>query len=83
MVQALNNGTVDAFATGSLALHKDLKTLCKFGSDPFYIIAKEGNTAVLNQVDQALEKIKSLNPYFESDLYAKYYSTSASSTNRF
>lgn len=80
MLEALKSGEVDAIATGSLALHKDLKTLCKFGSDPFYIITKTGNSAVLNGVNQALDNIKSLNPYFESDLYAKYYSTSASTT---
>ena len=80
MLAALKNGEVDAIATGSLALHKDLKTLCKFGSDPFYIITKSGNSGVLNGVNEALDNIKSLNPYFESDLYAKYYSTSASTT---
>lgn len=80
MLEALKNGDVDAIATGSLALHKDLKTLCKFGSDPFYIITNSGNTAVLNGVNEALENIKSLNPYFENELYAKYYSTSASTT---
>lgn len=80
MLQALKKGSVDAFATGSLALHKDLKTLCKFGSDPFYIVAKEGNSSILNPLNRALETIKSHNPYFESDLYSKYYSTSASTT---
>ncbi|MDD3569522.1 MAG: transporter substrate-binding domain-containing protein [Lachnospiraceae bacterium] len=80
MLAALKKGDVDAIATGSLALHKDLKTLCKFGSDPFYIITNNGNTAVLSEVNNALDNIKSLNPYFESDLYAKYYSTSASTT---
>lgn len=80
MMTAMENGEVDAIATGSLALHKDLKTLCKFGSDPFYIITKSGNAFVLNQVNEALDNIKSLNPYFEGDLYAKYYSTSASTT---
>ncbi|MEA5084095.1 MAG: transporter substrate-binding domain-containing protein [Lachnospiraceae bacterium] len=80
MMDALENGEVDAIATGSLALHKDLRTLCKFGSDPFYIITTSGSSTVLNGVDRALDNIKSLNPYFESNLYAKYYSTSASST---
>jgi Signal transduction histidine kinase len=80
LLEGLENGEVDAIATGSLALHKNFKTLCKFGSDPFYIIAKDGNTAVLNEINTAIDNIKSLNPYFESDLYAKFYSTNASST---
>ena len=76
--EALKKGEVDGVATGSLALRSDLKIVCRFGSDPFYCITGKMNQELMNQLDEALSQINGSTPYFQMELYAKHYGTTAS-----
>lgn len=80
MAKALADQEIDAIAVGSLSLHKELKAVAKFGSEPFYIISKKGNHDLMAQINWALDEIRNDNPYFEADLNIQYYSDSALST---
>lgn len=73
---ALDKGEVDGVATGSLALKDGYRSVCKFGSDPFYAMCGKGDSELMIEMNDALEEIKGNNPTFETELYSKYYSSS-------
>ena len=71
--RALDAGTVDGVAIGSLAMRKGYRSVCKFGSDPFYAMSGTGNTELMSEMNDALEEIKGNTPEFETNLFARYY----------
>lgn len=70
---ALDAGSVDAVAMGSLALRPEYKVVCRFGSDPFYFMTGKENQELLNELDDTLGQITVTGSSFQSDLYEKYY----------
>lgn len=76
----LKTGEVDLIASGSLALHRNLKTVILFGSAPFYIITGKGERDLMTPINHALLEIHDVNPYLEPELYNTFYSTSATTT---
>lgn len=70
---ALKDGTADAVAMGSLAKRTGYKVLCRFGSDPFYFITGKQNQQMMEQLDDAMEEILGIDPYFSMKLYDSYY----------
>ena len=70
---ALDRGEIDAVAMGSLALKTDYKIICRFGSDPFYIMTGRQNKELLAEVNEALGQIAEAGASFQTDLYQKYY----------
>ena len=58
---------------GSLALKTDYKIICRFGSDPFYIMTGRQNKELLAEVNEALGQIAEAGASFQTDLYQKYY----------
>lgn len=75
--EALEKGEVDAVAAGSLAVNTTYRSVCQFGSDPFYFMTAKQNQDIIDDIDSALGQIKALNQSLESDLYDKYYGSSA------
>ena len=80
MVKALEHQEVDMMVTGSLAFHQDLKPVAKFGVTSYFPMTTAGNTELLSQLNAALEEIRMENPYFEGELYSRFYATSSSDT---
>lgn len=80
MMEALNDGAVDLLVTGSLSFHQELKLVGQFGSDPFYFMTQKNNQAILDPLNAAMATIQSEKPYFESNLYKKYYKALSNST---
>lgn len=80
IINALYRKEVDMIAVGSLPLHDNVKVVAKFDPQPFYITVKEGNTQLLDRINQSLKMIHENTPYFEMDLFNKHYSNSAYST---
>lgn len=80
VINALAKKEVDMIAVGSLPLHHNVKVVAKFDPQPFYIMVKEGNTELLDQINAALSQIRNHTPYFEMGIYEKYYSNSSYST---
>lgn len=70
---ALDAGSVDAVAMGSLALKPEYKVVCRFGSDPFYFMTGKDNVDLLNELDDTLGQITVTGSSFQADLYQKYY----------
>ncbi|WP_049945614.1 EAL domain-containing protein [Candidatus Stoquefichus massiliensis] len=80
IINALHKNEVDMIAVGSLPLHDNVKVVAKFDPQHFYITVKEGNTQLLDRINQSLKTIQESSPYFEMDLFNRYYSNSAYST---
>ena len=75
--EAIDNKEVDGAAMGSLAMQSDYKVVCRFGSTPFYFMSGKMNKDIIEKIDSAQIQIKADNPYFETELYKKYYGESA------
>ena len=71
--EALENGLVDAVAIGSNYFDKNYKIVSRFGSSCFYAMTGQGNTELMNQLDDVMEMIYALKPDFQQDLKEKYY----------
>ena len=79
MEAALLRGDVVAMATEHLAYHEGLKLITRYGADAYYMMSYL-DSPYMNELDFALGQIKT-NPYFEADLYDKYYGTSAAESD--
>ena len=71
--QALEEGAVDAVVQGSLVGMDDYKIICRFGAQPFYLMAGKQKQKVMEDADYALGEITADYPTFLSELYQKYY----------
>lgn len=71
--QALEEGAVDAVVQGSLVGMTDYKIICRFGAQPFYLMAGKQKQKVMEDADYALGEITADYPTFLSELYQKYY----------
>lgn len=78
LVDALDDGQVDAICSEHLANHTNLVLLAKYGSDAYYIISYKGSPYI-KQVNFALQQIKT-DVDFESELFHKYYDSSTAET---
>ncbi|MDD2970987.1 MAG: transporter substrate-binding domain-containing protein [Lachnospiraceae bacterium] len=80
MMNAVKEGDADLVVAGSLDLHTDLKVVGKFNVQPFYFTTTKGNEEIMSQIDLALEDINAFSPYYEEELYNKYYGGGAAAT---
>lgn len=76
LAQCLQDGTVDAVISSDLRKIENEWILAKFNPEPYYVVVKKGNTELMAQVNDALEKIKDASPDLENQLYQKYYTPS-------
>ncbi|MEG2521684.1 MAG: response regulator [Anaerovoracaceae bacterium] len=72
MTKALKKGKVDAMVTEHLVKHDDLNLIGDFDSRPFYLMAKINNN-FMKEIDDAMAIIATENPYYQSELFEKYY----------
>lgn len=72
-IEALKNGSADAMLKVSLEFLPDLKQIAQFAPRPFYFASGKGNEELIEELDEAIEKIHVTDPYFESRLRSKYF----------
>lgn len=70
---ALDRGLVDAVAIGSNALNEGYKIISRFGSSGFYAVTNPANTALMEEMNDAMEQIYSVKPNYREQLTEKYY----------
>lgn len=70
------NGEVDAYV-GTSTYNMDYHVIAKFHHENYYIAMTKGNTELKKQLDSAMNSLNTEMPYFESNLYTKYYSNMA------
>lgn len=74
LIAAISSGEIDALLLNTLHRIENFRIIAKFNPSPFYFSAAKGNKKVLSDLDYALDKIKSANPYFDLELNKKHYS---------
>ncbi|MDD3794437.1 MAG: transporter substrate-binding domain-containing protein [Lachnospiraceae bacterium] len=72
-IEALKNGSADAMLKVSLTFLPDLKQIAQFAPRPFYFASGKWNEELMSELDEAIEKIRITDPYFESRLSSKYF----------
>ena len=73
MEKALINKEIDGIVTESLNKRNDFKLLAQFNSSPFYFMTSKENQNLMNEINASMSEIDNSNPYFQADLYYKYY----------
>ena len=72
-LKKLNNGEADAMLGVSLGLPPGTKAIANFSPRPYYFVFTKGRTDIAEKIDTAIESINRAEPYFQSELYEKYY----------
>ena len=72
MTKALKKGRVDIMVTEHLVKHDDLKLIGDFDCRPFYLMTYSDNN-FMNIINDAMGNIVTENPYYEAELFEKYY----------
>jgi hypothetical protein len=66
---------IDAIVTSNLRKRSNEWVLEEIDPAPFYVMFKEGNTSLADEIDDAIDKMDSSNPSWRNDLMKKYYSS--------
>ena len=75
LFESLKNGTIDTAMSTSNSNTNDFRIVCNFDPEPQYIAVKKGNTNLLDELNQALIKLKAENPSFDEKLYKLHYTS--------
>lgn len=73
MVEALNNGEIDAFVSGSSHNFSDVSILAQFNPSYLFFATGLGNQDLMNTLNQALSQIETVDSGFKESLNFKYY----------
>lgn len=74
LMQAMEDGTVDATLQVDISMHKGFKSIAKFLPVPYYFAISKNNSTLIREINSALSNINSANPYLQASLYKKYFS---------
>lgn len=74
MTQALEQGEVDAILGNLYMAQDNKKILVKFAPSPYYYMANKDNNLLIDELNDALEQLKTLEPFFEEQLNERFYS---------
>ena len=72
MTAALENNEVLAIVTEHMVAHNDLKLICKFDNQPFYLMSYK-NCNFMGSIDSAMGQLLTENVNYQVDLFNKYY----------
>ncbi|MGN0353332.1 MAG: response regulator [Roseburia sp.] len=73
LMQALEEGEVDAVVTNIMFNSENLKLLGWFSPLSVYYISQKGNRNLLDELDAAMLQIEIENPGFQTELLSKYF----------
>lgn len=71
---ALENGEIDGIVINSIEGFEEWRVLVKFDLEPYYLVARSGNTQLHTELSEAISSMELRNPNFTQELYNKYYS---------
>ena len=76
-IDALVDGSIDMYvSTDTFSDVERTVPLCKIGSSDFYFTVSKNHPEILAELNTAMNRIQSENPYFYQQLYSKYISAS-------
>lgn len=73
LVEALEQGEIDAIVAGRFIGSNVVKTLGTFAVAPYYYATSKDNTSILIELESAIEEITREDPGFNARLFEKYY----------
>lgn len=73
LLQALENGEIDAYIHSFTEVREGHRLLGRFAPMPFYYITYQGNDDVLRELNQAVADLKISQPELETELMNKFY----------
>lgn len=71
--EALENGQVDAMVDSIVDMEREYKLLARFSPQPFYFITYKNNAQFLNELNQAMQRVKNTYPTLLDELLVQYY----------
>lgn len=71
--KALEDGEIDGILMNSIQYEKQYHVLASFDYKDYFFMVKKQNQELLNQLDEAQQKIHENNPYYEDGLYNRYF----------
>ncbi|MDY5022592.1 MAG: transporter substrate-binding domain-containing protein [Blautia sp.] len=78
MQQDLQSGVIDGIVSSNLRKLKNEWVVEQFGNNGFYVMAPKGHKEILNEIDDAIEKLDKDNPGWRTALMNKSYMDSGS-----
>lgn len=76
--EAFDSGKADMVLGNNLRMMwENERVIAKFAPQRFYLAVQEGNTDLLSQLENALQRIKTDDEYFSNRLMEKYFSSNA------
>lgn len=73
LLQAVSGGSADAVLSNDLSPMDKMRTIVRFAGAQYYLATTKGNTRIINGLNSALFDIHTSSPYFETELYRKYF----------
>ncbi|HUM83097.1 MAG TPA: transporter substrate-binding domain-containing protein [Lachnospiraceae bacterium] len=73
VLQGMKSGEVNSYLVSSLT-DSGMRTVARIGVHSYYFATAKGNNDLLQELNVAMNKLKTENPYFEEELYQKYHS---------
>lgn len=72
-VRALQEGKVDVISSVSLSPISNTRIVEKFAARPYYFVSTKGNKEILNELDDTIKKIDTIQPKLQDSLFEKYF----------
>lgn len=83
MCDDLNTRKLDAIVSGNIEVEENQKILARFGYIPEYFIANNDRVELMKELNDAVYQIKSEDPFFQAELFQKYFGSLGDETNEF
>ncbi len=71
--QALLNGSVDVISSVSLSPIANTRIVAQFAPRPYYFAAPKGQTALVKELDETIDRLNRTEPKLQDTLYDKYF----------
>jgi two-component system sensor histidine kinase EvgS len=76
VAEGMKTGEINAYLISSLQ-DVNMRTVAKFGTQSYYFAAAKGDADLLQELNAAMNSLKTEDPYFEEKIYSKYHGKSA------
>lgn len=73
--KALIDNEIDALVNSYIRTPEDERIIEDFGQTPYYIMARKEDQALIDKIDDAIDRMNVENPNWRVDLYNRYYGT--------
>ena len=74
--RGLRSGEINAYIVSDLQ-DVAMRTVAKFDTQSYYFATTKGNSSLLQELNSAMNSLKTSDPYFEEKIYAKYHGKSS------